>query len=215
RGRRRVPSHPATVAVDPANSGGGRQRNHVANPVGPGLPSDDEGRSPCRGNGGRDHDGQVGPAKEACVREAPCDRFDARGGGLKRDVIYPDSGEDPGIVAGHAPKLSSRVVVLHGAILNVIGPIRDAPAPYKPRTTGVLIPNQSPPPSRQPLRLTKEIRMRLRLWLGSGAIALSIVSVLAMPGSIAAATTASATTTINATAEITTTTCTDGHWPAA
>ena len=55
--------------------------------------------------------------------------------------------------------------------------------------------------------------MRVRLWLGSGAIALSIVAVLAMPGSIAAATTASATTTINATAEITTTTCTDGHWP--
>ena len=58
--------------------------------------------------------------------------------------------------------------------------------------------------------------MSVRLWLSSGATALSIVVALAMPASMAAATTpASATAATGATAEITTTTCSDGHWPAS
>jgi hypothetical protein len=56
--------------------------------------------------------------------------------------------------------------------------------------------------------------MRLRRWLGSGALSMSIIASLAIPASMAAATTTTAATAGTSTA-LTTTTCTDGHWPAS
>jgi hypothetical protein len=57
--------------------------------------------------------------------------------------------------------------------------------------------------------------MRVRLWLGSCAMSLSIVAALAIPASMAASTSVSASSTTTTTAAISTTTCSDGHWPAS
>jgi hypothetical protein len=56
--------------------------------------------------------------------------------------------------------------------------------------------------------------MRLRLWLGTGALGLSMIAAMAMPVSMAAATTTTAATAAPST-PLTATTCTDGHWPAS